>query len=174
MRYTQKVLGLLGDQDPLQVMQRTVPALRSILASLSQGTLVQPEAEGKWSILEVVQHLADTEMVYGYRLRLALTLDSPRFNRFDQQAWASRFHYSQARAPQSLDQMEALRQPNLRILHDLQPTDLRRIGVHSQRGPQDVGQMMRLWAGHDLVHLAQIDRIRKRVSRQDAKSAKPI
>ena len=174
MRYTQKVLGLLGEQDPLQVMQRTVSALRSTLADLTPNALLQPEAEGKWSILEVVQHMADTEMVYGYRLRLALTLDSPPFNRFDQQAWASRFHYSQAPAPQALDQMEALRRPNLRILHDLQPGDLQRIGIHSNRGPEDVGQMMRLWAGHDLVHLAQIDRIRKRVSRQDAKSAKPI
>lgn len=160
MLYAERVLGLLGKQDPLQVMQRTVPALRTLLENLPPALPVRPEAEGKWSIREVVQHMADTEMVYGYRLRLVLTLDEPRFNRFHQTAWAERFRYCDSNEMEALDQLDALRRPNLRILQSLTATDLRRIGIHDSRGSEDIAQMMSLWAGHDLNHLAQIDRIR--------------
>lgn len=164
MEYRQKVLALLGDREPLSVMERLVPSLRSALQGLPPELLACPEAKGKWSVLQVVRHLADTEIVYGYRLRMVLTLDRPRFNRFDQESWTGRLQAADSDPEPSLQLLDALRRADLRLLHLLSPQDLQRSGIHSSRGEETVEQMIPLWAGHDLLHLAQIERIRRKVS----------
>ena len=162
--YTAAVLDLLGDRNPMDVLQDTPVALRQALAGLSEGQMAQPEANGKWSIREVVQHLADSDLVWGYRLRMVLAEDRPPLTGYDQDLWAERLRYDEANVEHALGDFETLRRANLRLLASLSADDLRRVGVHAERGEESVEHMIGLYAGHDLVHLRQLDRIRRAVA----------
>lgn len=163
--YTAAVLDLLGARNPMNVLQETPLALRKALAGLSEGQMAEPEARGKWSIRHVVQHLADSELVWGYRLRKVLGEDRPPLTGYDQDLWAQRLHYDEANVENALDDFGVLRHSNLRLLTGASGDDLKRVGVHAERGEESVGHMIGLYAGHDLLHLRQLDRIRCAVAR---------
>jgi uncharacterized damage-inducible protein DinB len=162
--YTSAVLDLLGDTQPTSVLTETPAALKRAIAGLSDAQLVQPESHGKWSIRHVLQHLADSELVWGWRLRLVLAQDRPGLTGYDQDAWAARLHYETARADDAVSDFSVLRRSNLRLLAQTADSDLDRVGIHAERGEESIRHMMRLYAGHDLLHLRQIERIRKAVA----------
>jgi hypothetical protein len=159
--YTAAVLELLGPRNPIEVLQDTVSALAQVRHGLSTGQVTQPEAPGKWSVRHVLQHLADSELVWGYRLRIVLAHDRPRLTGYDQDLWAERLGYDEADADQSLQDFGVLRRTNLRLLVRASDEDLKRVGVHSERGEESIEHMIRLYAGHDLLHLEQLVRIRR-------------
>jgi uncharacterized damage-inducible protein DinB len=161
--YTAAILGLLGDRDPHDVLRATPDALRRVITPLSADQLRRPEAPGKWSIGQVVRHLADSEIVWGWRLRLVLSQDRPTITGYDQDAWAERLRYDTAAVDDALDEFAALRRTHLRLVATASPTDLARVGVHAERGEESVAHMIEMYAGHDLLHLRQIDRIRATV-----------
>lgn len=157
--YTRALLAVLGDRDPLAVMDELVPWLDQRVGGLDDERLRRPEQPGKWSVLEVVQHLADTELVYGYRVRMILTQDTPPIPGYDQDAWARELRYRDAAVAEALAQIRALRGANLRLYRSLGPAQRRRAGLHSERGPESVEHIVRLIGAHDLVHRCQIERI---------------
>ena len=158
--YTTAILGLLGERDPCDVLRATYDALRQSIAGLNETELSAAEAPGKWSIRQVVRHLADTEIVWGWRLRLVLSQDRPTITGFDQDAWAERLRYDAAPVEDALAEFAALRRTHLRLVSTASDAALARFGVHAERGEESVAHMMRMYAGHDLLHLAQINRIR--------------
>jgi uncharacterized damage-inducible protein DinB len=162
--YIAAVLDLLGDRDPMGVLERTPAALAAAITGLSDAQLREPEAPGKWSHSHVLRHLADSELVWGYRLRMVLAQDRPRLTGYDQDLWAGRLRYEDDDARQAIDDFAALRRANLRLLGRLSPADLERVGVHAERGEESVEHMIRLYAGHDLLHLRQLARVRERVA----------
>jgi len=89
-----------------------------------------------------------------------LAEDRPALTGFDQDAWAARLHYENADADAALAVFEALRRVHLDLLRAAGPDDLARCGVHVERGEESVAHMVRLYAGHDLVHRRQLRRIR--------------
>jgi hypothetical protein len=157
--YVRALLDLLGSRDPLEVLPELVPWLESRLGGVPDGVLRRPEGPGKWSVIEVVQHLADCEMMYGVRMRLVLSEDRPFIQGFDQDRWASLFRYREASAERAMAQLAALRAANLAVWRSLGPAELTRVGLHSERGEESVGLMLRLMGAHDLVHRRQIERI---------------
>jgi uncharacterized damage-inducible protein DinB len=159
-QYTSAILDLLGDEQPLRVLSETPAALRNAIAGLSQPQLSRPEADGKWSIAQVLQHLADSDLVWGWRLRLVLAQDRPTLTGYDQDAWAARLRYDQSNPEDALADFDVLRRGNLRLLARTTEADRKRVGLHSERGEESIEHMMRLYAGHDLLHLRQIARIR--------------
>lgn len=159
-QYAQAVLGLVGGREPLAILRDTPAAAERAVAGLTPGQLRTPEAPGKWSIAQVLQHLADSDLVWGWRLRLILAQDRPTLTGYDQDLWADRLHYADADPAQALDQLRVLRRGNLWLLDRAAPGDLRRVGVHSERGEESVEHLCRLYAGHDLLHLGQIARVR--------------
>lgn len=163
--YVAAVLDLLGERDPLASMAELLPALESLTAGLDADELARPEAPGKWSVVEVVQHLADAELMMTVRLRTTVADERPRLAGYDQDAWAARLRYREVRLDDALDQLAALRRANLRWLPTLSEEERRRLAVHAERGPESVDLMIRLLAGHDLVHRRQIARIRKAIGK---------
>lgn len=169
--YTRAVLDLVGDQDPLDVLRSTPDALRSSAAEMKGAEISRPEAPGKWSVLQVLRHLADSEIVWAWRLRLTLAQDRPPLTGYDQDAWADRLGYADADAAESLDEFDTLRRGNLRLLERASPAELARVAVHAERGEESVAHMVRLYAGHDLLHLRQIRRIREVVEAEGREGA---
>lgn len=161
--YVDALLGLLGDQDAVQVLRRTPIELERFLETTPAPILTVPEAPGKWSIREVLAHLADSELVGGFRLRMVLAHDRPALHGYDQDLWANRLRYSNADIPDSMERFTVLRRANLRLWENLSPADRGRVGLHNERGEESLGHMRKLYAGHDLLHLRQLERIRKAV-----------
>lgn len=161
--YAQGLLNRLGDRDPLAVLGNLGPALRDFFEGLPDDTIRLPEKAGKWSMIEVANHLGDSDLVVGFRIRMILAHDRPEIAAYDQDLWANRLRYREARLDNVLDQLEALRDANLRIAQRLSPEDLGRFGIHAERGGESLGYLLRLAAGHDLVHLDQLARIRRAV-----------
>ena len=161
--YIAAILGLLDDKEPLSVLSKTHAALKKSIAGVSPAKLKKREAPGKWSIAQVLQHLADSDLVWGWRVRLILSHDRPAITGYDQDLWAGRLDYEHADAKQALADFASLRASNLRLLKKATPADLDRFGIHAERGEESVGHLIRLYAGHDLLHLNQIARIRRAV-----------
>ena len=159
-RYVRSLLDALGDRDPIEVQSQLADSIERATAGLSLAQLRQPERPGKWSVIEVVQHLADSEIVTGYRIRMILASDTPDIQAYDQDAWAQRLRYAEASLPGALAQIRVLRGRSLELLRGLRPDEWERAGMHSERGRESVRYITKLQAGHDLVHLRQIARIK--------------
>lgn len=157
--YVKKMIEIVGDRDPVEMMASSSSLLRAAVASFPAGKETVIEAPGKWSLLDVVKHLADTEIIYGYRARMILSHDTPDIPALDHDLWASKVPYDGATVGDFVEMASTLRRINLLIYRALTPGDLERYGVHSERGNENVWRMLRMCAAHDEVHLAQIARI---------------
>lgn len=157
--YVAAVLELLADSDPMEVLRTTAEKLGAIADTLGDEALHRAEAPGKWTVGEILAHLADAELVWGYRLRKVLTEDRPRLEGFDQDRWSTHLEYTAQRPEQSLSTFGVLRDQNLWLLDRVKPEALSRTYVHAKRGEETMALMIALLAGHDLAHLRQIDRI---------------
>jgi hypothetical protein len=161
--YVAALLELLGDRDPLEVLAELPQVLPELTAALDDAALRRPEKPGKWSVMEVVQHLSDTELVHGYRLRMILAHPEPEIQAYDQELWASELHYNQAGLAEALEVVRVLRGANLRLVRAQDGARLDRFGWHAERGKESVRRLTRMIAGHDLVHRRQIRRIRQAI-----------
>ncbi len=166
--YTRGLLEQLGQSDPFEVLASTPARLEQAVRGLTVEQARIPEGPGKWSVGGVLQHLADTEIVYGYRIRMIVAHDTPEIEGYDQDLWATRLRYSEVPPAESLEQQRVLRAANLRMCLKLSSAELDRAGMHSERGAESVRRTLQLVAGHDLVHLKQIARIRAKVEQTPA------
>lgn len=163
-RYVQETIALLGDRDPVEVMTETPRWLKARLGNLAATAWHVPEGEGKWSLLQVIGHLADAEMVFGWRVRLVLTSENAPLTGYDQNAWLERFNYAGADPDVALEAFTAMRRWNLRVWHAATDADLDRMALHNERGPESLELLRGLVAGHDLRHRRQIERLLAMVS----------
>ena len=133
---------------------------RRLCAMSTPEELIRRPAPEKWSIAEIVAHLADAELAMGWRLRNMLASPGVALPWWDEAVWAERLGYAQREASLSAGVCRALRESSLRLLESVPRA--RRVecyGVREVRGRQTVEEFVRLEAAHDLNHLRQIDRI---------------
>ncbi len=155
--YRRRVLGYLGQRDPLRVLARTPAGLDALLDGRSRAALARRPAPGKWSVLEIVAHLADAELVFSFRVRTMLGTPGARLDAFDQDRWAMVCGYHASDARRSRAVFRALRDSNLALLRRVPRARWRSIVArHDLRGRQSLADFVRLEAAHDLNHLRQI------------------
>jgi hypothetical protein len=158
-QYRKRMFEHIEGGNPLK-MQAAAPArLAKLLKGVSPAKARKRPAPGKWSIAEIVAHIADTELVGGYRMRAILGQPGTPIIGFDQDAWVTALHYDKRDLKRSFEQYRALREANLALLKSLTPEQWKHEGLHSERGPESVETMARMYAGHDLNHFEQIARI---------------
>jgi uncharacterized damage-inducible protein DinB len=161
--YIAGLLHALGTQSPLEVLRHTPSRLRDAVQGLSEDQLHRREAPDRWSVAHVLQHLADSELVGAYRFRMILAHDRPDIQAYDQDLWAERLHYDLADPSESLDDFTAIRAANVRLFERSTPTERERVGIHAERGEESLAFLQRVYAGHDIVHLRQLARIRQAI-----------
>ena len=159
--YVKLVMDLLGDRDPFEVQSQQLTTLQAEIAGIDDAILRRPEKPGKWSIMQVIQHLADSEAVYRYRIRKILAQPTPNIQGYDQDLWAANLNYNEMDLSEALEIIRVLRTANLNMLRGLNEAQLERYGLHNERGPESVRRIFQLTAGHDILHLNQIRRIKK-------------
>jgi uncharacterized damage-inducible protein DinB len=160
-QYIQRILGYVNEKDPLRVQQETAKKLEKLVKPLTQRQLSQRPAPDKWSVAEVLAHLADTELVGGWRMRLILGNNGVSIQAFDQDVWAKTFDYAHRDPKLSLQTFRVLRENNLRMLKALPRELWENYGMHQERGKETIAHIVRMFAGHDLNHLEQVERIAK-------------
>lgn len=158
--YAQRIRGYLAGRNPVESMQHAPADLAQLLKNLPESVAGKAPEPGKWSIAEIIAHLADTELAAGFRYRsIAGGEDGVPITGYDQNRWAVAGNYRAAKVEDSLKSFLALREMNLRYLNGLPESAWKKYGVHSERGRETLRDLVELVAGHDLNHIAQIRKI---------------
>lgn len=159
--YIQRILSYLGDQDPISVLQQTPGKLEHLLETLTLEDFETSYEEGKWTAREILAHMADVELLLGYRLRQAISEANHTVQVMDQDIWATR--YKKLEPSPSVETFRALRSWNLALFSTFGLEDWNKETTHPERGKETVDLMVSFLAGHDLNHLGQLEQISKGV-----------
>lgn len=158
-QYRHRMFSYLNGRDPVKMQAAAPVKLASLLKGISPAKARKRPGPGKWSISEIVAHLADTELVGGYRIRVILGAPGGPIIGFDQDAWVTALHYDKRNLRESFAQYSTLRAANLALLKTLTPEQWNCHGVHNERGAETVRTIVQMFAGHDLNHFQQIAQI---------------
>jgi hypothetical protein len=159
--YTQRVLGYLEGKKPLDIMAAAPRQVASLIKGVTKKKLGARPQPDKWSPTEILAHLADVELVQGYRIRQILGSSGAPIQGFDQDVWARYSDYATHDPALSLQAYKVLRERTLRLLKSLSRGMWGRYGMHSERGKETVTRVTEMMAGHDINHLRQIRLILK-------------
>jgi hypothetical protein len=155
-----RYLEALGDADPVAAMAEVPDLLRRLARGLSEKQLATRPAPGKWSIREIVAHLADGEVVLGSRYRFIAAMDRPPLPGYDQDAFVANLGVGRATTADLLDDFAMARAVNLGLLERVGEDAWDRVGLHAERGEESLGSLVTMYAGHDRIHLAQVETIK--------------
>jgi len=158
-QYTQRILSNVEGEDAIKVQKATAGKLKKLIHGLSPKQLKWKPEPGKWSIAEILAHLADAEIAGSWRMRLIIGASGTTVQPFDQDAWASVFEYGKRDAKRSLEVFRVIRENNLAMLKALPPESWDNFGMHLERGKETITHMTRMFAGHDTNHVRQIEGI---------------
>lgn len=158
-QYIQRILGNLDGREPLGIQAETAGAVERLIEQRAPETLRERPAPDAWSVAEILAHLADAEIVLGWRVRSILGAPGAPLQAFDQDAWARAGRYRDRDPQKSLALFRAVREANLDLYASLSPEQWEQYGMHAERGEETLKHIVRLMAGHDLNHLKQIQRI---------------
>jgi hypothetical protein len=157
--YVARLLSLAGDAEPIAALETTPARLRDLIAGHTPDDLRWTPAPGRWSIVQILSHLADAEIVFAYRVRMMLSAPATPIQAYDQDAWVSAQHAERSDPQAALDLFTAVRASMVRLLQGLTDVELDRFGLHAERGRESIRDLMRLVTGHDRNHLAQVERL---------------
>lgn len=165
-QYTARLLSYSEGDDALKLQAEAPTRLAALLKNRSTDELMRAPAPGKWSVGQIVAHLADAEIAISWRLRQILSTNTVPLQGYDQDAWATALDYAHRDPQQSLAQYRALREANVALLKSVPRKLWDNYGEHAERGRESITHMIKMTAGHDINHLRQIEAI---VGKTDAK-----
>jgi hypothetical protein len=157
--YIKRILGNVDGEDPLKVQAGTAKKLERLIKGVPAARLRKRPSPEKWSAGEILAHLADSEIVIGWRLRQILGAPGTPIQAYDQDSWAAAGHYQKRDPRKSAEQFRVVREANLALLKSLAPEQWKHHGMHSERGVETVEHIVRMIAGHDINHTKQVERI---------------
>ena len=146
----------LGNSDPLEVLATTTQRLEALLSQFTREEIEQRPAPGKWSLREIMAHLADCEIAFGFRLRqgaAGVELIQP----FDQDDWAR--NYDEYSFSAAMTTYRALRAWNVAFVRSLTDEQKSAEVTHPERGTMTVWTIVETMAGHDQHHLAGLEKM---------------
>jgi uncharacterized damage-inducible protein DinB len=160
-QYTQRILSHSQGQDSLRLQQTAPAKLAKLIKGKTKAQLQRRPAPDKWSVAEILAHLADAETVISWRIRQVLGASGQAIQAYDQNVWARTFEYAKRDARQSLATYTALREANVALLKRIPKKLWDNYGIHSERGQESVTHIVNMVAGHDINHRLQVEAIVK-------------
>ncbi len=154
--YVQMIIDRVGNAAPLQLLGATPDRIAALIETHPIEHFTEAR-DSRWNPSQIIGHLVDTEFVFGFRLRFVLSEPTPVLPGMDQDLWVNAQRYAQQCPLELLESFRGARVANLRGWKSVTPTELERSGQHDQRGPESLGTIRLLHAGHDLHHLAQLE-----------------
>ncbi len=146
----------------LDAAEKSVKQIAIAVSGLPDKVMRHKPAPEKWCILEILGHLADSEIVYAYRLRQMLADKKPVIAAIDQDQWARNLGYMDVPAPELIALYGLNRHHNLRLLRRMKLGDLAKSAYHLEFNRDvTVAEIAEQMAGHGLNHLEQIERLKK-------------
>lgn len=156
--YTHRLLSYIGTTAPLTLL-KAAPARLADLITRCNGSLDRSPQPGKWSPRQIACHLADGEAVFAWRIRSVLANPGAAVAAFDPDVWCQTGRYGDADVTAAIAQYAAVRRRNVELIEKLSADELSVTGTHSERGVESVARMVEIYAGHDINHFLQIERI---------------
>ena len=157
------LLGVLGARDPAEVVASLPDEVEHVLVDAGNHLRTRP-ARGEWSVIELLGHLLDAEIVLAGRYRWILAHDRPPLIAYDQDLWVDRLNHQDDDPREMLALFRALVRSHLRLWERTSDADKQRVGMHEERGPESYEMSFRMLAGHGLFHIAQMRRTLEQVS----------
>jgi uncharacterized damage-inducible protein DinB len=158
-QYSQRIMKMIDGKDPFKTQAATAKRLDRLVKGAPPSKLRKRPAPDKWSVGEILAHLADTEIVVGWRIRSILGAPGTPIQAFDQDAWATAGNYAKRDPRKSIEQFRAVREANLALYKSLRPEQWKHYGMHAERGEETLERILHMMAGHDLNHTSQIEQI---------------
>jgi len=155
-QYIKRILSYV-DRDPRRILRATPARVSRRVTAAPRRRLTARPKPGKWSAGEILSHLAEVEMLWGYRLRAIVEKSGQKLLGMDQDAWAKNSRYRRIDPRRALETFLAIRRANLEFLDGVPRAARRHYGSHSQFGRLTVDRIATLMAGHDLNHVRQIE-----------------
>lgn len=168
-QYINRILGYVEGQDAIKVQKGTAARLKKAISGLNAVQLKWRPQPAKWSIAEIIAHLADAEVVASWRMRSVIGENGVTIQPFDQDAWASTFNYRARDAKRSLEVFKTLRENNLAMLKEIPKETWDNYGMHLERGKETIAHSARMFAGHDTNHVLQVEGIVKELKKAKSK-----
>ena len=147
--------GALGKREPVEVMASTPEKLTRLLGGLTAEQIEKQPGPGKWSLREIVAHLADCEIAFGFRLRQGAA-GVEMIQPFEQDDWAR--NYGAYDFAGAMETYRALRTWNLAFIRSLTEEQRTQVVTHPERGTMTVWTIVETMAGHDLHHLSALEK----------------
>jgi hypothetical protein len=149
----------------LDAAEKSPREIAAAVSGLPDKVLRYKPSPEQWCVLEILGHLADVEIIYGYRLRQMLADSQPAIAPVDQDAWARNLNYMNAPPPELVAFYGLARHHNLRLLRSLKASDLAKSAFHPEtQGPVTVATLVERMAGHGAAHLRQIEKLKAAAS----------
>ncbi len=157
MTATHPYASMLGERDPFAVLAETQQRVPALAQALGPEGLKRTYAPGKWTAAQVISHLADCEIAFGFRVRQIVAEPALGIQTFDENQWAR--HYAGMDGAAAAQAFQAIRSWNLALFRLLGKDELNKVAIHPERGPEAAETVARIMAGHTLHHLAQLEKI---------------
>jgi hypothetical protein len=158
-QYTERILANAAGQEPLKLQAATNKKLVRLIQGISTSKLRKRPAPAKWSVVEILAHLADVEIVIAWRMRSILGAPGTPVQAYDQNAWVISGHYDKRDPRKSIELHRVVREANLALLKSLSPAQWKQYGQHAERGRESIEHIVHMVAGHDVNHIKQIEGI---------------
>ncbi|MFN2590411.1 MAG: DinB family protein [Actinomycetota bacterium] len=155
--YQALLLSFVEGRDVAEAYQALPARIEQVVAGAGDRLRDRPD-DGEWSVLEVLGHIVDAELMCAARLRWILAHDEPPLPGYDQELWVARQRYNDGDPALLLSLLRAFNPLNIALWRTTPPEDRARVGIHAERGPESFDLTFRLLAGHGLLHLDQMER----------------
>lgn len=157
--YKARILSYVEGKDPIAVQRGTLDSLAQLLEGVPESKLRERPAADKWSVAELLAHLADAEIGASWRYRQMIEHNGCPLAPYDQDLWNELGNYASRPPADALQLFRLLREANLRMFEQLTPEQWQCHGIHAERGEMTVRDLALQIAGHDLNHLEQVRQI---------------
>ncbi len=154
----------------LERFRRAPEVLAVVLTGVFGDEIDFTTSPGKWSIRQIIAHLADSEMVGAHRFRQVIAEPNPTLVAWDQNAWAENLDYARRLPKNSLDTFRRVRAENYDLLRGLPESAFERGGTHTERGPLTLRQLLDTYAEHAESHARQVQTIREEYKKSKGKN----